>query len=255
MEASLHLAKLLYDAGFNMWERERVLDGKQLLDLAELVLTSQGKAGSDKLQADIHAIQGMFVDSSGGSRRDEGLRRRQQAMKLRREAVQIARRRGQLLTKNETILEMNSVNDYAYCLLQNNRFAEAEPLFEDCYAAYQSWGTEKDMPFEYSKYFHNMGTVRMFQSRYDEAVKYMARAVSLTEAAMGDQRTFKVLRDTYMFACILLQAGHETRAYQLHEQVMRERESLSGEHSEITLESYYALGAVCDCLGDLKGAR
>jgi tetratricopeptide (TPR) repeat protein len=256
MRGSLGLARLLYDAGFNSWERERIPDGIQMLDLAENVLNGLGHNLKDSLRADIHAIQGMFTDSAGGSQRTIGLKRRQEAVNIRREVIRTVRREGRLSTRTQEILLQNSVNDYAYCLLQSNRYAEAEPLFEACFEKYQQWGTEKEIPFEYSKYFHNIGTVRMYQGRHEEAVTNLQRATDLTQKAMGKtQMTYKLLRDRYMYACVLLQAGKLQEAYEVHLEVLKDRESLCGEQNELTLESLYAVGAMCEYLGDLEGAR
>lgn len=256
MRGSLGLARLLYDAGFNSWERERIPDGIQMLDLAENVLNGIGHNMKDSLRADIHAIQGILTDSTGGSQRTIGLKRRQEAVNIRRDVMRIVRREGRLPTRNQEILLQNAINDYAYCLLQSNRFAEAEPLFKTCFEKYQQWGTESEIPFEYSKYFHNMGTVRMYQGQHEKSIEYLRRAVDLTQAAMGgNQVTYRVLRDRYMYACVLLQAGSIRDAYTLHLKTLEIRESLCGEYSELTLESYYAVGAACDCLGDLEGAR
>jgi tetratricopeptide (TPR) repeat protein len=256
MRGSLGLAQLLYDAGFNSWERERIPDGIQLLDLAESVLDGLDHGIKDSLRADIHAIYGMFTDSAGGRQRTIGLKRRQEAMNIRRDVIRMVRREGRLPTRTQEILLQNSVNDYAYCLLQSNAYDEAEPLFESCFEKYQHWGTEEEIPFEYSKYFHNIGTVRMYQGRHEEAVTNLRRATGLTQRAMGnDQLTYKLLRDRYMYACVLLQAGKLQEAYEVHLNILKDREGLCGEHNELTLESYYAVGAMCEYLGDLEEAR
>lgn len=255
LPGTLALAKLLYDMGFNMWEKEQVSDGQHLLDVAERVLEEVRHDPDDSLRADMHAIQGMFADSAGSEERIESLERRREAMEIRKKVRRQMKDSVDSYT-TEDILLMNAVNDYAYGLLQRNQFSEAEKLFEQCIKSYRRWGTEDRIPYEYGKYYRNIGTVRMYQDRHDEAVAYTQKALNLTYAAMGSvEKTPRELRDKYMFACVLLQAGKLEDSYALHRRTLQERSSLFGEFNAITLESYYAMGAVCDCLGKLDEAR
>jgi tetratricopeptide (TPR) repeat protein len=96
----------------------------------------------------------------------------------------------------------------------------------------------------------------MYQGRHDEAVGYSQKALALMPAAMDNNKaTVRELRDKYLLACVLLQAGRLEDAYSLHLQMLQERRSIFGDDSEFTLESLYAVGAACDCLGRLGEAR
>jgi tetratricopeptide (TPR) repeat protein len=256
LAGNLTLANLLYDMGFNMWEKEQMSEGKYLLDVAERILEDLNHDKNDRLWADIYAIQAMFANSIGDEKAKQIIERRRKIMEIRQKNLEQQEKKDMKSYRVYEILERNAVNDFAYGLLQENKFLEAEPYFESCYETYCDWGTEKTIPFEYTKYYRNMGTVRMYQGRHDEAVGYSQKALALMPAAMDNNKaTVRELRDKYLLACVLLQAGRLEDAYSLHLQMLQERRSIFGDDSEFTLESLYAVGAACYCLGRLEEAR
>lgn len=256
LSGNLTLANLLYDMGFNMWEKEQMSEGKYLLDVAERILEELDHDTNDRLWADIYAIQAMFANSMGDEQGKEVIERRRKVMEIRQKNLQQQEKNNNQSYRVYEILEKNAVNDFAYGLLQENKFLEAETHFKSCYETYCDWGTEKTIPFEYTKYYRNIGTVRMYQGRHDEAEWYTQKALALMPAAMDNTKaTARELRDKYLLACVLLQAGKLEDAYNLHRQTLQERQNIFGHDSDFTLESLYAVGAVCDCLGRLEEAR
>ena len=61
--------------------------------------------------------------------------------------------------------------EYAISLLHYHRYEQAEPVIEKCLTKFKEWDTEEEIPFEYSKYYNKIALVRMYQGRFDEAIK------------------------------------------------------------------------------------
>jgi hypothetical protein len=253
---SFEFAEMLYDAGFYMWGRWQMwTEGLHLLRTAESILDQREYDAQGKLRADIHSIIGILLDAFGISTRAENLRRRYDALAIRRHILKHEDQSGsQVGSKSfSEHLMYNASNDLALALLDGNDFRAAEKQVEICYAKYQQWGTEEEIPFEYMKYHHNIGIIRMYQGHYKEALWHMNRSCTLWENFDG--RSAVYWSSKFSYANILLQAGQLTAALQVHIETLEGREHTCGNYDPWTLESCYAVGAMYDHTGDLKQAR
>lgn len=121
-------------------------------------------------------------DNMGISTRVESLKRRELALEIRRKYVEGRSRATQV---EETLL-YKSWLDYGISLFQYNRYQEVEPIMDRCLMKYRQWGTPDDIPYEYAKYGHKMGLIRMYQGRYAEALKHCREGVQHMEKTGND---------------------------------------------------------------------
>ncbi len=167
IQGSKTFARLLSDAGMNQWEQGFTRDGLLLLKTAEQVLDAISYEKSGIMRANINVVVALMHDNTGISTRAESLRRREQTLSIRRERIESLKEASQ----TEEILLYNAWMDYVVSLLQYNQYREAEPILEKCLDKYREWGTPEAIPFEYAKYYHNMSFVRMYQKRWEEAIR------------------------------------------------------------------------------------
>jgi tetratricopeptide (TPR) repeat protein len=248
IEPSISLAQLFYDAGFHVWERQTTAyDGISFLETSEEILNTLNFDKSAKLRADILSILGLFYDNIGTSRRAEGLQRRKEAINIRRKIYE-----DNPQDSESDVLLANAANDFGYSLLENNMFEEAGKIFETCYKRYCKWGTEDQIPFEYAKFYLNTGKVRMWQGNFPEAIRFIRRAVVLTEKSGG--KTWRYWMFQFILACVLLQSGDLQGALDLHLEVFFARKKVCGKHDSTTVLSNYAVGAMHHHLGNLPEA-
>lgn len=96
--------------------------------------------------------------------------------------------------------------------------------------------------------------IRVCQGRFVHAIKYSMRAVKLEELHEGSRNT-RVLWFDYDCACIVFHAGDPKLALKMHLKILEDREAISGKYSEMTLQSYYTVGAMFHHNGDLRDAE
>jgi tetratricopeptide (TPR) repeat protein len=247
---SVEFSQLLYDAGFNCWEREMTQDGLRLLESAENILNRLSYDPHARLRADIHAIAGIIRDNVGISKKLEGLQQRLKALEIRKWIVDNTQGH---VAKEDEVLLYNAMNDVAESWLQSYQYSKAAVLIEECRKQYQKWGTEEEYPFEYAKYYRNIGTVRMLQRRFDEAIECTQRALDLTQKDTGIGPRY--LSYLYDMGCHVLQAGDKKKALELHLKVEELREEICGEYNDVTLQSCYTVGAMYHHLADMDQAE
>ena len=237
---SIEFAQLLLDAGMDQFEQGIIHEGLLLLHTAEKVLdASTGPSPEDHqvMRANIHAMIAIMYDDVGISKREEGLNRRKTALNIRREIFEKSTNK----TRRDEILVYNSWMEYAIALLHYHRFTEAEPIINKCYAKFQEWGTEDDIPFEYAKYYNKIALVRMYQGRFEIAIDCAMKGMQL----MG-QTGYNLFTSRLKFdmACIVLQSGDLDKALQIHEEIHQQRIETVGPVNQLSLHSMYAIGAI-----------
>ena len=247
IRGSKKFAGLLSDAGINQWACGFTRDGLSLLTTAERVLDSI-RTDSSNLQADIISLIALMHDNMGISTRAESLKRRKLALEIRRKYVAGLSRATQV---EETLL-YNSLLDYGISLLQYNRYQEVESKLDKCLTKYRQWGTPDDIHYEYAKYGHKMGLIRMYQGRYVEALTLCREGVQHMEKTGNDSL---MLRFKFDLACIHLQNGDIEQSLEIHQQVLNQRLSVCGKSNENTLQSYYAIGALEEIRGNFAEAE
>ncbi|KAK4443225.1 P-loop containing nucleoside triphosphate hydrolase protein [Podospora aff. communis PSN243] len=244
---SVELARLLYDAAFNTWERESGHDGLRLLKTAEKILNALDHDPSSRLRPDIYAVIGVICDNIGISERETALRYRRLSVPIRQviydrlHPTDAARREAEILLHN-------SLNDTAESYLQYYDFANANQLIDQCYQRYQTWGTETDFPFEYGKYYRNKSTVLMLQRQFDAAIKSAQRACELQKLHSGVGPRYLFYKQD--LAGIVLQSGDLETALQHQLELYKLRNDICGKFHDVTLQSAYAVGAMYYHRGD-----
>lgn len=237
MKGSIEFAQLLSDAGINQWERGVTREGLSLLRTAEEVLDSVAFDVNDVMRADIHTIIGLMYDNTGLSDRREARMRRQKALQIRQ--MQISQQAEP--RHDDEVLLYNAWMDLAISHLQFHDFSKAEPIVNDCLQQYRKWGEPEDIPYEYAKYYNKIAIIRMYQQRFEEAIK-MAR---LGVEWMDRTENFSLAsRFKFDLACIYLQSGQRDEALRLHRDIFDARLDKLGPSSELTLHSRYAIGAI-----------
>ncbi|KAK0663014.1 hypothetical protein QBC41DRAFT_259930 [Cercophora samala] len=250
-ERLTELADLFYDAGFYVWDSQVTgHDGLALLDAAERIYDQH--LSIDPMaprRADIHCMSGLLRCAMGCQQRQESLRRLKLARNIRKHVYV------QDNTRDNDVLLQNAATDYAIVLLNQYEFAKAEGVFERCLEHYRTWDIEANIPFEYSKYYYNMGVVRMCQERLDEAVEFLQHSVELVESAFGKAPQY--WDNYFMLACaIRQQSGHDNykRSLDMHQEILKARLESLGKYNKATILSKFAVGGMYVLLGDLGAA-
>ncbi|KAK6083890.1 transcriptional xre family [Seiridium cupressi] len=146
------------------------------------------------------------------------------------------------ITRNTIILLYRSINDQGVAELHLKRFTKACNLFSECSEQCKNWGSEDDIPFEYCKFFHNMGIIKKCRGKFREAVSFDAKCVEVQLKHEG-RRTMRVKWFEYYYACAVLQCGDHERALELHLRILKEREIISGRgHMKEIIDRAYNAG-------------
>lgn len=258
IQGTLELARLLYDGGFSLWERQdyaTTQDALLILTTSLKILDEVSYPTYGRLRADVLAIMGMCCDRLGPAFYDKALEIRKEARRIRQTIREQEVRDDDDVSPTTDRLLYNSLNDQGIAEMQLNRFPEAEILFDECLRKYRTWGSEEDYPFEYAKYYHNMGLVRMCHGRFPEAVNFLGNAVELEKRYEGAKSSPLISMFAYHYACVLFHAGDVKSALEKHLAILAERELQPGGCSEMTLLSCYTVGATYHHMGDLENAE
>ena len=241
---SVALAQLLSDGGINLWERGMTSEGLRLLRSAEALL-DRLSCGEDRLRANIHIIIALLVQDDGLSHVAESMQRISKALQIRKDY------RDQVspgdYTRNDDILLHNAWSDYGCVLLQYDKYEEAEPIFRQCHAKYREWGSTADIPYEYYKFNHHTAICRIYHHDFDEAIRLAEEGLRCITLATGQSSATNKTR--FDLACIVLQSGDLQRALDLHKEVLEANLRQHGTLSFLTMQSYYAVGALNAYLG------
>jgi tetratricopeptide (TPR) repeat protein len=234
------LAELFRDSGVYLGQRGQIYDGLRLLNSAEAIL-DRLNCEEDQLRIDIHIATALLIQYFGISHRAESSRRFRKILEIRQKLAGQAQ--PGTISKAIEITTYNSRADYGNSLLQFNNYKDAEPIYQECHAKYQEWGSEDEMYFEHAKFNHHMAYCRMYHHDFDEAIRLSSKAVDLISRHMGQPQL--IMRYEFDLACIILQSGDIERALVMQDKILRKRLTLqgNGKASYFTLQSYYAVGA------------
>jgi tetratricopeptide (TPR) repeat protein len=248
----VRLAELFRDGGVHLWQRGLIYDGLRLLNSAEAILDKL-QCDEYQLRADIHIATALLIQYFGISHRAESRDRFSKILQIRKTLADNAA--PETYTKEDEIPLYNAMADYGNALLQFNQYQEAEPIYQECHHKYWEWGTEDDIPLEYAKFNHHMAFCRMFHRDFENAIKLSEKAVELVSRQSGQVQL--ILRFKFDLATIILQSGDAEKSLQMQEQIVKARLNLqgNGKANYFTLQSYYAVGALCASLGRLDEAE
>ena len=250
LEGSIEFAKLLSDAGINMWERGLAQDGLHLLRSAEQLL-DRLHCDEKLLRSNIHVVIALLVMSMGIEFRQESRDRMWQALQIReeyRKNTQPAQ-----YTRNDAILLHNAWSDYGCALHQLHDYKAAEEIFTRCLKQYNEWGTGDVIPYEHAKANHHLALCALYRRDFSKAIELGERAVYWVTKATG--QSGMAYRYQFDLASIILQSGDTEKALEIHKRVLKGRETDIGKHGFHTLQSCYAVGAIYDQLGEYARAE
>ncbi|KAL9120118.1 MAG: hypothetical protein Q9187_003322, partial [Circinaria calcarea] len=247
---SMKLAQLLSDGGINLWERGMTSEGLRLLRSAEAILKKLD-SHEGQLEANIHIIIALLLQDYGVSNIAESKDRIWKALQIRKDRMNPAN--PETVTRNQDILLHNAWSDYGCVLLQYNKYQEAEPIFRQCLTKYHGWGTEAEIPYEYYKYNHHTAFCRLYRKDFASAIALAEEGLRCITLATGQSSATN--KTKFDLACILLQSGDLQRSMDLNKEVLDSRLKQHGKFSFLTLQSYYAVGALYDYSGDLPEAE
>ncbi|KAL8834257.1 MAG: hypothetical protein Q9170_003844 [Blastenia crenularia] len=247
---SIKMARLMSDGGINLWERGMTGEGLRLLKSAETVLDKL-EVQDTQLRANINVVINLLIQDYGLTHIAESEQRSRKALDIRleyREQTGI-----EDYTRNDDILLHNAWSDYGCVLLQYNKFEEAEPIFHQCHAKYLLWGSESEIPYEYYKYNHHASFCRLYRHDFARAIQLAEASLRLITLATGQSSAAN--KTKFDLACIVLQSGDTQRALALHKEALEANMRLHGKFNFLTLQSYYAVGAVSAYSGNLTEAE
>lgn len=247
---SVQVAQLLSDGGINLWERGMTNEGLRLLRSAEAIL-DQLKSDEKQLRGNIHIIIALLIQDYGFSHIAESKDRIWNALQIRKDFL--SQTRPELYSRDHDILLHNAWSDYGCVLLQYNKNKEAEPIFRRCLVKYHEWGNESEIPYEYYKFNHHTAFCRLYHNDFTEAIKLAEEGLRMVTLATGQSSATSKTR--FDLACIVLQSGDLPRALELHQQVLESNLKQHGKFSFLTLQSYYAVGAIHAYRGELADAE
>ena len=247
------LAQLFRDGGILLWQRFIFLDACKLLNSAETILDKLDVKEA-QLRADIHIATTLLIQYFGISHRVESRDRSEKILQIRKEHK--ANTPPEEYTQDDVYRLNHACADYANALLQFNDYKKAEPIYQACYATTLEWGTEEQNPFECAKLNHHMAFCRMYHRDFKEAIRLAERAIELMQIFAENNKQL-LLRYKFDLACIILQSGDKERALAKHKEILMERMEmdLQGRASYFTLQSYYAVGAICSYVGKYDEAE
>lgn len=249
-EKTREIADMFYDAGFYVWDRQATEhDGLAFLDTAESILDTLQTDPMSERRADIHCMSGLLRNTMGCQQRGESLSRLKLALSIRQHIYEST----PVYNRINDVLLQNAATDYGILLLNNYDFAQAEIIFEKCLERYRVWGSEEEIPFEYSKYYYNMGIVRMWQERIAEAIEFLQKSVDLAEATFGGKEG-QYWDNFFTLACVVRHSGDAQRALDMHLETLKAKLDQLGKHSKSTILSTYAVGGMYAHIGDLSTA-
>ena len=247
---SIEIARLLSDGGINLWERGMTSEGLRLLMSAETVL-DRLHYDENLLRANIHVVINLLIQDYGLSHIAESEERSRKALAIRMDHRE--QTKPEDYTRNDDILLHNARSDYGCVLLQYNKYEEAEPIFDKCLARYSHWGVEAEIPYEYYKYNHHSAFCEMYRHDFPRAIELAEASLRLIQLATGQSSATSKTR--FDLACIVFQSGDTQRALALHKEVLESNLRQHGNFNFLTLQSYYAVGALNAYTGNLGEAE
>jgi tetratricopeptide (TPR) repeat protein len=255
------LAELFKDGGVILWQRYIHNDALKLLNSAEKILDELDSDDED-LRAEINVTINLLLQYFGISHRKEAKDRLERILKYRQR--QLERKAPQDVTRTDEEQLNNAHADFANALLQFNKYEQAEPIYEQCYAKCLAMagnatvdadsGVPNDpaLAFMLAKLNHHLAFCKMYRRDWPEAIRLANLAVAMIERVNDKQLT---MRYQFDLACIVLQSGGTDRSLALHWEILQARLGLQGRASYFSLQSQYAFAVLCHHVGRLDDAE
>jgi tetratricopeptide (TPR) repeat protein len=248
-------ADLLGDAGNYMWEKALYQEAFETLKVAESIYETF---------EDQHRMEhSKIVTLAGCVALDIGISGRRHCMSRFEKAVLL---RQSLFETNVDfpdeyhILHSNAWNDIGACLLDYERYQQAEPYIQRSLEIKRRKNLSEHgtANFNYAINYRNMTLIRTFEGRMTEAIDYAKRAMDLIEnPADSNPKRAAIQRFRYDYANALAHDGSSglEKALVVHEEVRLERIKVFGSDAVHTLNSYYMTADMHFQLGNFKQAE
>ncbi|CAK7219343.1 hypothetical protein SCUCBS95973_003790 [Sporothrix curviconia] len=251
VEPFLGLAELFKDGGVLLWQRYIHGDALKLLRSAERVL-DQLPQQNDNLRSEINITINLLLQYFGINYRKEINERSAKILEFRDSVLK--HKSPDTVTERDKLFLNDARADYANTLLQFNDFQQAEPIYQECLATYMEIGDLEDggTAFAVAKLHHHLAYCKMYRRQFDEALELSERATQIIEKVSDMAMT---MRYRFDLACITLQSGRLQEALDLHQGILKARLGFQGRASYFTLQSQYAVAALCHYLGRLEDAE
>lgn len=252
MKGDIFFAQLLSDvAGMDLYDRGRIAEAYRVNQMVEKILNHLGYPRVSRLMADSLAIVGLCSDFMALSKRQEGLETRKQCVEIREGCF--AEIPKDDVTMEDKIWLHNSYTDLVCSQQQINDFEGARKNLELCYPQYQEWGSEDEIPYEYSKYFNQMAYVLLYENDSAKAVEYAKRGYELVEQATPGAQIAVLYKFDY--ANILFQHGEKLGALAMLRDLLKVCKHDCGKDNVRTLEVRLNIGIVCYFLEQYDEAK
>lgn len=250
----MDFAQILNDMGMFIWFSGQFNEGEEALETAESIVDDNKAAMGHPLRANIYATLGIILSFDGVSERDRSFEFRRKAYDSRMKGLG-QKEKSQRSPEEENLLWIVR-SDMAYGWIQQENFEETSRIMEECLREYQKWGTEDEIPFEYTKYYQLKSFCHMADQKPVEANEAITRCLKLMVKAAGEDHSMVQLIK-FCYANILWHSGQKLRdeALQLHKAILSHRKKLLGDFSHFTLESYSTCGKLCEEADELENAR
>jgi tetratricopeptide (TPR) repeat protein len=235
----------------DLYDRGHIDEAYKINKMVEKLLDRQGHPKISRLRADILVIIGLCSDFMAITKRQEGLEIRQQCVEIREQCY--AQIKDGDVTLDDKILLYNSYTDLVCSQQQINDFEGARKNLELCFERYQEWGTEDDIPYEYSKYYNQMAYVLLHENDCAKAVEFAKKGYELVEQATPGALIVVLYKLDY--TNILFQQGEQLEALDTLQQLLEICERDCGKDNVLTLGVRLNVGIVCYFLGRADDAQ
>lgn len=252
IEPPVDFADLLADLGTYMWHAGLAEEGQDALETVLDVYDKENVPKNDERRSNTYSKLGILISFNGVSDRKDTMEYRMKAWNARHEVFKSIP--SNKVTREDEINLYTVKSDLAYTYWHEERFEDVERIMTECFAQYKKWDSEEEIPFEYSKYYHLMGFVRLWQNKHEEAVQFSRKGADLCQKGAGIGHPMTQLW-RFGFGCVTYHVGQVQRAWEIMEDVRKDRIQICGEYNHYTLESYSTCGALLMRLGRLEEAE
>ncbi|PVH81623.1 hypothetical protein DL98DRAFT_489524 [Cadophora sp. DSE1049] len=248
---NFQFARMLANTGTYLWHTGRYKDCDATMTMAETIMRAQDARFQstpewEELLSDIYLVIDILADCIGVSKRKQSLDHRQELMRLRQkelDAISVDNR-----TTDDLLRWAKAKADLACAYMQRGRYSEAKEIMDELLVWFGKWTSEVELPYEYSKYYSYSAYILMAEGKVDESIESARKGLILeTTHAGGEDET--VLSNQYCLSSLLFNAGKVDEALALHMDTLQKRIELCGEDSQLTLESYEAVGIILHLQG------
>lgn len=248
---SLDLANVMIDIGTYMWRTGQYKQTEDMLDTAERILEREGLPEEHVLYSDIDDILGVICDRGGALYRQDAFRRRLRALSIREKAFAVIPP-GEV-TLDDKIRLYNAHANLACTYIQDENFDEANKIMDRCLEQYKSWGTEDEIPGEYSKYYHHAAFGIMMRGNVQEAINMLTRSLEL-QAHRGGKLQPMYIAYKCRLGIVLYHAGNIPESLRVLEECVSAFKTTVGDTNAQTLDTCCFMAGILLQTGEIEKA-